>query len=51
MDLSRLSDEDLEALANILNSRPRKALGWQTLAETLNERLFFFQKVDVATRT
>jgi IS30 family transposase len=38
-DLSRHSAEDLEAVAATLNSRPRKALGWRTPAEALNQYL------------
>jgi IS30 family transposase len=36
-DLSRWSDQELQAVANALNSRPRKTLGWKTPAEALNE--------------
>jgi transposase InsO family protein len=39
IDLSRWSANDLEAVANSLNSRPRKTLGWKTPAEALNEHL------------
>jgi IS30 family transposase len=35
-DLSRYSAEELAAVAATLNSRPRKALGWSTPAETLD---------------
>lgn len=38
-DLSRWSDRDIQAVANALNSRPRKALGWMTPAEVLNQHL------------
>jgi IS30 family transposase len=38
-DLSRHSAEDLAAVAATLNGRPRKALGWRTPAEALNEWL------------
>jgi len=38
-DLARHSAEDLSAVAATLNSRPRKALGWRTPAEALNEYL------------
>jgi IS30 family transposase len=38
-DLARHSASDLAAVAATLNSRPRKTLGWQTPAETLNEHL------------
>jgi IS30 family transposase len=38
-DLARHSADDLAAVAATLNSRPRKALGWRTPAEALNEYL------------
>jgi IS30 family transposase len=38
-DLARHSPDDLTAVAVALNTRPRKALGWRTPAETLNEHL------------
>jgi IS30 family transposase len=38
-DLHRHSAEDLAAVANALNSRPRKTLGWRTPAELLNTYL------------
>jgi transposase, IS30 family len=38
-DLSRHSAEDLAAVAATLNGRPRKALGWRTPAEALDEWL------------
>jgi IS30 family transposase len=38
-DLHRHSAEDLAAVANALNSRPRKTLGWRTPAEVLNAYL------------
>jgi IS30 family transposase len=38
-DLSRHSVEDLDAVALALNTRPRKALGWKTPAEALDEFL------------
>jgi transposase, IS30 family len=38
-DLASHSAEDLAAVAATLNSRPRKALGWRTPAEALNEYL------------
>jgi IS30 family transposase len=34
-DLSRYSNDELEAVAAALNSRPRKTLGWRTPAEAL----------------
>jgi IS30 family transposase len=36
-DISRYSEDELDAVAAILNSRPRKTLGWQTPAEALDE--------------
>lgn len=38
-DLSKHAAEDLAAVAAGLNSRPRKALGWKTPAEGLNDHL------------
>lgn len=38
-DLSRHSPDDLAAVAAALNGRPRKALGWKTPAEALDEFL------------
>lgn len=38
-DLARHSLEDLAAVAATLNARPRKALGWKTPAEVLDEHL------------
>ena len=38
-DLARWNSTDLEAVANTLNSRPRKTLGWRTPAEALDELL------------
>ncbi|NGM44586.1 IS30 family transposase [Rhodobacter sp. SGA-6-6] len=37
MDLSGLSQDDLDAVALSLNTRPRKTLGYRTPADTLNE--------------
>jgi IS30 family transposase len=36
LELSRWSAEEIEAVAAVLNDRPRKTLGWKTPAETLN---------------
>jgi IS30 family transposase len=36
-DLSRWSDQEIQAVVNALNTRPRKTLGWKTPAEALNE--------------
>lgn len=38
-DLSRWSAQEIRAVANALNSRPRKTLGWKTPAEALDEYL------------
>ena len=38
-DLARHSPEDLAAVADALNARPRKTLGWKTPAEILDEHL------------
>jgi len=48
-DLSRWSAREIEAVANALNSRPRKTLGWQTPAETLDKYLKSVQQSNVAT--
>jgi transposase InsO family protein len=36
-DLSRWSEQEIQAVARTLNNRPRKTLGWKTPAETLNQ--------------
>lgn len=38
-DLSRWSPADPETVANTLNNRPRKVLGYKTPAEVLNKQL------------
>jgi IS30 family transposase len=48
-DLSRWSNDDLEAVATAINSRPRKTLGWRTPAEALDEHLRSLQQAGVAT--
>jgi IS30 family transposase len=48
-DLSKHSADDLAAVAQTLNSRPRKVLGWKTPAEALNEYLRSVQHAIVAT--
>jgi len=48
-DLSRWSAQEIHAVANTLNTRPRKTLGWMTPAEALNEYLKSSQQPSVAT--
>lgn len=48
-DLSRWCAEDLEAVAETLNSRPRKTLGWKTPAEALAELLASSPEARVAS--
>lgn len=48
-DLSRWSFEDLEAVALVVNNRPRKVLGWRTPAEVFAEQLRSLQQPGVAT--
>ncbi len=48
-DLSRYSGEELEAVATVLNSRPRKTLGWKTPAEVLRNHLNSSTRERVAT--
>ena len=48
-DLSRWSEEEIEAVAATLNSRPRKVLGWKTPAEAFEEHLQSIQQAGVAT--
>lgn len=38
-DLSRWNEQELQAVAQTLNSRPRKTLVWKTPAEALNDYL------------
>lgn len=47
-DLSRWSAREIQAVANTLNSRPRKTLGWKTPAEVLDGYLDSVQKSTVA---
>jgi IS30 family transposase len=42
-DLARWKPRDLNAIADALNSRPRKTLSWKTPAEALNELLLSHQ--------
>jgi IS30 family transposase len=48
-DLSRWNAEEIDAVADILNSRPRKSLDWKTPAEAFDEHVFSLQKAGVAT--
>ena len=48
-DLSRWTAADLEAVAFTLNNRPRKVLGWRTLAEVFEEQLHSVSTAGVAT--
>ena len=48
-DLARWTAADLEAVANALNTRPRKVLGWKTPAEAFDEQLQSLQKAGVAS--
>ncbi|MBO1857750.1 IS30 family transposase, partial [Burkholderia cenocepacia] len=48
-DLSRWSAREIQAVANTLNTRPRKTLGWKTPAEALDEYLKSVQQSSVAT--
>jgi IS30 family transposase len=48
-DLSRWSNQDLQAVAVTLNSRPRKSLGWRTPAEVYQEQLTSLAQAGVAS--
>ena len=48
-DLSRWSLDDILAVQDALNSRPRKVLGWKTPAEALDEQLRSLAQAGVAT--
>ena len=48
-DLSRWSEREIQSVAQALNTRPRKTLGWRTPAEVLNEHLKSVQQPGVAT--
>jgi IS30 family transposase len=48
-DLSRWTNEDVQAVAAALNSRPRKILGWKTPAETFQQQLRSLQQAGGAT--
>jgi IS30 family transposase len=48
-DISRWSELEIQAVANTLNARPRKTLGWKTPAEALDKYLKSVQQFSVAT--
>jgi len=48
-DLARWTAEEIQAVADTLNHRPRKTLGWKTPAEALDEHLRSVQPAGVAT--
>ena len=48
-DLARWSNDDLDAVAAEINSRPRKILGWRTPAEALDDHLRSLQQDCVAS--
>jgi IS30 family transposase len=48
-DLSRYELEELNAVAETLNRRPRKTLGWKTPAEAFQKQLDSLQQAHVAT--
>ena len=48
-DLSRWSEQEIQAVVRTLNNRPRKTLGWKTPAETLNLYLKSVRQPGVAT--
>ncbi len=48
-DLSRWNDQEIQAVAHTLNTRPRKTLGWKTPAEALNKYLQFAGQPSVAS--
>jgi len=48
-DVSRWNAEEIDAVAAMLNSRPRKTLGWKTPAEAFDEHVLLLQKAGVAT--
>ena len=48
-DLSTVSNNDLDAVAFTLNTRPQKTLGWRTLAETFNQLLQLHSMGSIAT--
>lgn len=48
-DLSRWSLDDILAVQDAINSRPRKILGWKTPAEALDQQLRSLHQAGVAT--
>lgn len=48
-DMNRYRERELDAVADTLNGRPRKTLGWRTPAEALNALLSDAQATRVAT--
>ena len=48
-DIARYGVDELAAVACVINNRPRKALGWKTPAEMLNEHISSIKPVSVAT--
>jgi IS30 family transposase len=48
-DLSRWSVQELLAVAETLNGRPRKTLQWKTPAEALDDQLASLQQSGVAS--
>jgi IS30 family transposase len=48
-DLCRYTGEELAAVANALNNRPRKTLGWRSAAEVFEDHLSALAKGSVAT--
>lgn len=48
-DLSRWTAREIQAIANALNSRPRKTLAWKNPGEALDEYLKSGQQHSVAT--
>jgi len=48
-DLSRWSRDDILAVQNAINTRPRKVLGWNTPAEALDQQLRSLHNAGVAT--
>ena len=48
-DLTKHTADELDAVAAAFNRRPRKALGWKTPAEALDDHLRSLQHSTVAT--